>query len=120
MQGLKFKAFYKPNKSIYDVLCLDFASNEIRLWDDYAEYDFTCTFEEVELLQFTGLHDKAGVEIYVGDFVKHGAWIYEIQYKGGFIMHCINGLNPDFVLSDDWANVAKDDFAVVGSKFHEK
>lgn len=42
MQGLKFKAFYKPNKSIYDVLCLDFASNEIRLWDGYTEYDFTC------------------------------------------------------------------------------
>ena len=89
MQGLKFKAYFKSNETIYDVLHLDFASNEIRLWNANIECDFICAFEEVELLQFTGLYDKAGVEIYAG-------------------------LNPDFVLPDDWVNESKDDFVLVG------
>ena len=54
MREIKFKAYYTADKRIYEVLYLDFASNELRLWDEETEIDFVCSFEDVELMQTQG------------------------------------------------------------------
>ena len=70
MREIKFKAYYKADKRIYEVLYLDFANNELGLWDEETEIDFECSFEDVELMQYTGLKDQHDAEIYESYIVK--------------------------------------------------
>ena len=70
MREIKFKAYYKADKRIYEVLYLDFANNELGLWDEETEIDFECSFEDVELMQYTGLKDQNNAGIYESYIVK--------------------------------------------------
>lgn len=70
MREIKFKAYYKADKRIYEVLYIDFANNELGLWDEETEIDFECSFEDVELMQYTGLKDQNDAEIYESCIVK--------------------------------------------------
>ena len=70
MREIKFRAYYKADKRIYEVLYLDFANNKLGLWDEETEIDFECSFEDVELMQYTGLKDQNDAEIYESYIVK--------------------------------------------------
>ena len=70
----KFRAYCKSDKTIYEVLLIDFKAKieQIKLRKtSNIWYDF----EDVVLMQSTGLYDRHGVEIFQGDIV-------EIVYDG--------------------------------------
>jgi len=112
---IKLKAWDKIKNEICEVMGIDFIQNMVLCFPitkRTARAGKWRSLDEFELLEFTGLHEKTGREIYEGDYVKKDDGIMLVKYDSQYATFCFCDYylkHPIFKIKDF------DEFEVVGN-----
>lgn len=97
MREIKFRAWSELDKEMFEVASIDLLLGLIvRQCENRIK---TYVLEELVLMQYTGLKDRNGVEIYEGDIVKSVALTNDHNQRGATVISPIEYWNENTCLS---------------------
>lgn len=92
MREIKFRIWVKEKKAIFEVILIDYVTKKVTYILERIGHLLNIRhdkFNDIEFMQYTGLKDKNGKEIYEGDIVKFLNGIFEVIWcneKASFIL----------------------------------
>ena len=116
MREIKFRAWVKEKKAIFEVILIDYVSKKVtylleRVWHLLnIRHD---KFNDVELMQYTGLKDKNNKEIYEGDIIFLRGSKYKVIFKtegARFVLR-----NDEFELEITFINNNNERMEIIGN-----
>ena len=139
MRTIKFRAWHKERKQmvpwgvLHDFLrgksfvVVERPKDILQPDVYYTRYDSNFNIfesKDFEIMQFTGLKDKNGKEIYEGDYLDHYGLEYEVIFDhGSWIAKCLTtGPNPDGTESKSPDEYLFDSYKVmeiIGNKYEK-
>ena len=119
MKEFKMKAWLKKENKMVSIIGIDLNYQYIRYTDDgnlFKDDYKIAEYKDIELLQFTGVKDKAGQEVYEADVIKFNDGIDDIygliSYDDEDAVYCVSYEN----VTEHLSNMAGD-FEIVGNIF---
>lgn len=122
MRKIKFRAWLKEDKKMVNVETMDFTDKSIQYLKRSEIINVYIlrreSFDDVELMQYTGLKDKKGKEIYEGDIVilndaeEESRCVVKYKY-GSYIL-------VDGDLRENLSNVEDRFLEVIGNIYENK
>ena len=88
MREIKFRAWVKDRKAIFEVILIDYVSKKVTYIVERTGHLLNIRhdkFNDVELMQYTGIKDKDNKKIYEGDilFESFGEKYYKVIFENG-------------------------------------
>lgn len=124
MREIKFRAWLKEERKMVNVETLFIGINRLCFGNSKTKDLFFRDFEEVELMQYTGLKDKNSKEIYEGDIVlikldETSTWYKTVVgfKKGAFIADLIDKEDYVYIFHHGFTG---DDFEIIGNVYENK
>ena len=107
MREIKFRAFIKELNEIREVEYINFLKKMISFPNKFCkEYYFNADFDEIELMQYTGLKDMRGKEIYEGDilFESSSEEYFKVIFENGSFRAEVDEYSLDL---EDYAHICE-------------
>ena len=116
MREIKFRAWVKEKKAIFEVILINYVTKKVTYLLERVGHLLSirdAKFNDVELMQYTGLKDKNNNEIYEGDIIfLHGSK-YKVIFKtegARFVLR-----NNEFELEITFINNNNERMEIIGN-----
>ena len=88
MREIKFRAWVKEKKAIFEVILINYVTKKVTYLLERVGHLLSirdAKFNDVELMQYTGIKDKDNKKIYEGDilFESFGEKYYKVIFENG-------------------------------------